>query len=237
MTKPPSVQSPFAQCWRYLHWGDIPRLLGGHYSSVLAHTDSCADPIWLSPTSAIASFEKSLQVATSPCCHRDLPDVISANLSSDAWSLATAGSQSACTCFFLRAIGLPQQGCGSACPLLPANTIFRGAYFRGCRHSLMFKPPSLLTSQIVPTPAHSAAGQLRLLHPSRTCFVTSACIGYASRPNTGNWRHGDSHPARFAALSAAPPCLRFTGHFATSSAKLGAERNATPFSRGSCILT
>jgi hypothetical protein len=94
-TKPPSVQSPFAQCWRYLHWGDVPRLLGRHYSSVLAHTDSCADPMWLSPTSAIASFEKSLQVATSPCCHRDLPDVISANPSSDAWSLATAGPQSA----------------------------------------------------------------------------------------------------------------------------------------------
>jgi hypothetical protein len=79
-------------------------------------------------------------------------------------------------------------------------------------------------------PAHTAAGQLRLLRPSRTCFVTSACIGYASRPNTGNWRHGDSHPARFAALSAAPPCLRFTGHFTASSAKLGAERIATPFS-------
>ena len=40
---------------------------------------------------------------------------------------------------------LPQQGYGSACPLLSANTIFHGAYFRGCRHSLMFKPPSLLT--------------------------------------------------------------------------------------------
>ena len=50
--------------------------------------------------------------------------------------------QSAHTCFFLRVIGLPQQGCGSAYPLLPANTIFRGAYFRGCRHFFMFKPPS-----------------------------------------------------------------------------------------------
>ena len=138
--------------------------------------------------------------------------------------------QSAHTCFFLRVIGLPQQGCGSASPLLPANTIFRGAYFRGCRHFFMFKPTSLLTSQIVPTPAQTAAGQLRLLRPSRTCFVTSACIGYACRPNTGNWRHRDFHPARFAALSAAPPCLRFTGHFAAPSAKLGAERIATPFS-------
>ena len=28
-----------------------------------------------------ASSEESVQVATSPCCHQDLPDVISANLS------------------------------------------------------------------------------------------------------------------------------------------------------------
>jgi hypothetical protein len=31
-----------------------------------------------------------------------------------------------------------------------------------------------------------AAGQLRLLLPGRTCFVTSARTGYAIRPNTGN---------------------------------------------------
>jgi hypothetical protein len=56
------------------------------------------------------------------------------------------------------------------------------------------------------------------------------CVVNRHRPNTGNWRHGDFHPARFAALSAAPPCLRFTGHVAAPSAKLGAERIATPFS-------
>jgi hypothetical protein len=38
--------------------------------------DSCADPLWLSPAPAIASFEESVQVAISPCCQRDLPDVI-----------------------------------------------------------------------------------------------------------------------------------------------------------------
>ena len=142
--EPPSVQSPFARYRCCRKSGRHGRLLRGHYSSVVARMGSCANPSWLSPPSAIASFEESRQVATSPCCQRDLPDVISANLSSDAWSLTTTGLQSACTCFFLRAIGLPQQGRGSAYPLLPANTIFRGAYFRGCRHSFTFKPPSLL---------------------------------------------------------------------------------------------
>jgi hypothetical protein len=60
------------------------RLLRGHYASVIAPTDSFANPAWLFLPSALASFKKSLQVATSPCCQRDLPDIISANLSSDA---------------------------------------------------------------------------------------------------------------------------------------------------------
>jgi len=69
---------------------------------------------WFSSPSALASFEESLPVATSPGYPRDLPDVISANLSSDAWSLATAVPPGALACFFPDVIGLPQQRCGSA---------------------------------------------------------------------------------------------------------------------------
>src|SRR5215467_13015714 len=60
----------------------------------------------------------------------------------------------------------------------------------------MFRPPSLLAPQIVPTAANTAAGQPGLLRPSRTRFIASPRIGYANRPKTGNWRYGDSHPAR-----------------------------------------
>src|SRR6476469_2982204 len=38
----------------------------------------------------LASFEESLQVVRSPCCPRELPDVISENLSSDAGSRTPA---------------------------------------------------------------------------------------------------------------------------------------------------
>ena len=38
-------QSPFAQCRRYLHWGDVYRLLGERYPSLIAPTDSFADPV------------------------------------------------------------------------------------------------------------------------------------------------------------------------------------------------
>ena len=79
----------------------------------------------------------------------------------------------------------PNRGMGRL-PALPANTIFPRSIFRRCRHFLMFRPPSLLISQIAPTAAHTASGQLRLLRPGIACFVTSARTGYASRPNTGN---------------------------------------------------
>src|SRR5215472_17158106 len=83
---------------------------------------------------------------------------------------------------------------------------FSRGSFRGCSYFVMFRPPSWLASRIAPTAASFLAGQLRRLRPSRTCVVTFARIGYASRPTTGNWRNEDFHLARFSVLSAAP-CL------------------------------
>jgi len=80
---------------------------------------------------------------------------------------------------------------------------FSRVSFRGYSYFVMFRPLSLLASQIAPTAASCPAGQPRLLHPSRTCVVTFTCIGHAIRPTTGNWRNEDFHLARFAALSAA----------------------------------
>ena len=68
----------------------------------------------------------------------------------------------------------------------------------------MFRPPSLLASQIVPTAVNLPTGRPRRLRPSRTCVVTFARIGYAIRLTTGNWRNEDFHLARFSVLSAAP---------------------------------
>src|SRR5215467_1187789 len=83
-------------------------------------------------------------------------------------------------------------------------TTSRGPLFRGCRYSVMFRPPSLLAPRIVPTAASIAAGQLGLLRLGLSCFVASARSRYANRPKTGNWRYGDLHPARLSVLSAAP---------------------------------
>ena len=134
-----------------------------------------------------ASFEESLQVVLSPCCPRELPDVISENPSLDAGS-RTHGGPTGCAYLLLPQCHRPSPSeDGVGFPLLSANHDFsRVRVFEGCRYFLMFRPPILLTPQIVPTAAHTATGQPGLLHPGISCFVTSTRTGYANRPNTGN---------------------------------------------------
>jgi hypothetical protein len=67
-------------------------------------------------------------------------------------------------------------------PVGSANATFPRDSCRGCRHFFMFRPLSLLVSQIAPTAASFPTGQPRLLHPGISCFVASARSGYAIRP-------------------------------------------------------
>jgi hypothetical protein len=87
--------------------------------------------------------------------------------------------------------------------------------FRGYSHSLMFKPADLLATQVAPTAARILlAGQLWLLHPNTSRFVTSPRPGYANRPiraidGKGTYTPQDSQPCRlFRALSLQPCGLR-----------------------------
>jgi hypothetical protein len=68
----------------------------------------------------------------------------------------------------------PQRGLGRLPASFREYDFSRGGCFRGCRHFFMFRPPSLLVSQVVPTSAHRAAGQPRLLHPGRTSLPLHA---------------------------------------------------------------
>jgi hypothetical protein len=149
---------------------------------------------------------KSLcRLPPAPCCQRDLPDVISANLSPDAWPPPPAVPRSAFTCFFLLVIGLPQMGTGSASRFIPRTRFSTGslsklqAFLNVQASGFAHLPDRSYRNGSVST------GQPRILHPGISCFVTSARTGYASCLNTGNWQHRDFHPARSAALSAAPP--------------------------------
>src|SRR6266566_6228364 len=88
---------------------------------------------------------------------------------------------------------------------VPRITTSHRSVFRGCRYSLMFRPPSLLSPQIVPTAAPTAAGQPGILRPGLSCFVTSTRTGYANRltqaiDGTGTFTLSDSQPCRLLTL-------------------------------------
>jgi hypothetical protein len=86
-----------------------------------------------------------------------------------------------CTCLFLppRHRPSPVHYRGRLSRLSPSKRFHDGSLFRDCSHSFMFRPPSLLTSQIVPTAATyrrraaeaftSEQNMLRCLRMHRRC--------------------------------------------------------------------
>src|SRR5262245_52405305 len=101
----------------------------------------------LSSFGFLASFGESLQVVTSPCCPRQLPDVISDSLSLDAGSPTPAVPPCACACFFHGVIGLPQRKVGRLPASVPLETtscggrISRTQIFRYVPASKFARPP------------------------------------------------------------------------------------------------
>jgi hypothetical protein len=204
----------------------VDRLLQGHYSSVIAHTDSFAKPVWLSSPSAIHLVRGVCAGWYQPL----LPPGSSRRCLCESFlrclSPCPGGPLSAFAWFFLSVIGLPHLWIRSASRFCP-RTRFSAVTFRGCSYFFMFRPPILLASQIVPTAAGTTAGQPRLSHPSRTYVVTFARIGHTIRLTTGNWRNEDFHLARFAALSAAHhSSVSFHSAFRGRNLRYAADTNA-----------
>ena len=185
--EPPSVQSPFAQFRCCRCWGIVYRFLGGHYSSILAPTDSCANPSGSPLLQLFASFERVFAGRYQPLLpagssRRYLPESFPGCLT------PYPGGPTACICLFLPLchrpsppmawVGFPR--------VIRLKRLRAGVIFRDGRYFFTFRPPVLRAPQVVPTAAHTAAGQPELLRPGISCFVTSARTGYVNRPNTGN---------------------------------------------------
>jgi hypothetical protein len=185
--RPPSVLSPFAQLRCYLRWRDVRAISSEGVtppSSLLrAHVPLPLGSLLLRH---LASFEESWQIVRSPCCPRELPDVISETLSLDAGSPTPAVHHVLSPVSSTVSSAFPTRKVGRLSASVLRITTSRRPLFRGCRYFVMFRPPSLLAPQIVPTAAHTAAGQPGLLRPGLSCFVTSTRTGYANRPTSGN---------------------------------------------------
>lgn len=164
--------------------GDVRHHLRGRYPSFIALTGSCASPkpscsLWL-----LALFGRSLQVAVSPCWEWDFPDVSSACLSPRAWTPIPAALEVHLPVSSLEASAFPPLGRVGAQRLIHALRLRHGPTFGSaviplCSGPRFCSPPRSL----LPLDNPAVQGSRDLLRPSRTRFVTSSCIGYASRLN------------------------------------------------------
>jgi len=123
--KPPSVLSPFAQRRCYLRWGDVSAISSEGVtppSSLLrAHVPLPLGSLLLRH---LASFEESWQVVRSPCCPRELPDVISENLSLDAGSRTPAVHRVLSPVSSTMSSAFPKERMGRLPAFCPANYDF-----------------------------------------------------------------------------------------------------------------
>jgi len=181
----PSAESSFAPIGCYPQGGDIYYHLEKRYLFFIAHTNSCARPNssqWLRSTYST----KSLQVVISSCWKLVLPGVISANLSLDAWIPTPVVFTVHLIVSSCKSSAFPANGPGWLTTTLLTITSVR-VIFRSCNHSLMFRPPVLLATLVIPTTRSLCNLQQQwLLHPSRTRIVTFASIRYASCPKPIN---------------------------------------------------
>ena len=126
--KPPSVLSPFAQRRCYLRWGDVSAISSEGVtppSSLLrAHVPLPLGSLLLRH---LASFEESWQVVRSPCCPRELPDVISENLSLDAGSRTPAVHRVLSPVSSTMSSAFPKQRMGRLPAFCPTNNDFSQA--------------------------------------------------------------------------------------------------------------
>ena len=161
------------------------RLLRGHYSSFIAPTDSCANPLGSPLLRHLASFEESLQVVPAPAAHGSFPTLslkifprMLDPLPRRSHRVLLPVSSSVSSAF-------PKRRLGRLPAFVPRIRLFAGPV---SRMQIFLNVPA---SEFAHLPDRSyrcdtATGQPRLLHPGISCFVTSTRTGYANRPNTGN---------------------------------------------------
>jgi hypothetical protein len=195
----PSAQSPFARSRCDLFRRGLSDHVSRRYPAVIAPTGSCANP----PPSSCLGVPLGHPVFAG-CCQpllgggpsrRSLCESLSACL--DPYPGCSCGARAR---FFPQDNGLRDVRTRSAPGHTRAATSAR-PLFRGCSHSLMFRPADLLATQVAPTAVPSGTGQPWLLRPRLFRFVTSPNRGYANRPfratdGRGTYTLLDSQPCR-----------------------------------------
>jgi len=202
--EPPSAQSPFARCRSYRHPRDVYRLLRGHYSPVIALTDSCVDPT-RSPLLRPKPRSRSLcRVRPAPAAGGTFPTLslrilpcVPGPLSRRSRGVHLPVSSSTSSAF-------PRTLSRSASRVNPSKRFHDGSPFSRLQpfryvQALRFARLPDRSYRCRLSPQGSRGFYVRAEHAS---LPPHASDMLTTRP--GNWWCGDLHPTRFAALSAAP---------------------------------
>jgi hypothetical protein len=177
----PSAQSPFARARCDLARHDVAHHVSGHYPTFIARMGSCVSP---QPSRCLGGTLG--QWVCAGCGQPLLGGGPSRRYLCTSFpaclDLYPGGSCGARARFFPHDSGLPPVRTGSALHHAHAAT---SAWrpFRGCSHSLAFRPAGVLTTQVAPTATVSTVGPPWFLRPSLSWFVTSPRPGYAHRLN------------------------------------------------------
>ena len=146
--KPPSVQSPFAQC-RSLFIGEtcfVPCEDITPRSSLLrTHAPIPCDSPLLRPWPRSWSLRRLLPA---PAATGIFPTLFSASPSEDAWALTTTVCRLHLPVTSPATLAFPRKGSGSAYREYPLKRLLSGANFRGCSHFVMFRPLRLLATLV-----------------------------------------------------------------------------------------
>jgi len=143
------TESPFAPARCYLLGSRVDHDLDQRYPVLIALTGSCAVP-----RSSVSLCHKLWSTVLAGCCE----PLLHLGTSQRYLRRSVLGSldpyhggwQGALTRFFPCHIGLPQKSTGSAEPRHSAQRLQSGEVFRGCSHSIIFRPPSLLPPRSFP---------------------------------------------------------------------------------------
>ena len=156
------------------------QLFRGHYSPFIALTNSFVSPVWLSSTSTVSlvrrvfagCYQPLLPPAPSRRYFRESVLRCLSPYPGESHRVLLPGSSPMSSAF-------PKRRFGRLLAWFRERD-FPRACFRGCSYFVMFRPPSLLASQIAPTAASNLAGQPRLftseqnvrryLRTHRTCY-------------------------------------------------------------------
>ena len=180
------TESPFAPLRCYLLGSRVEHDLDQHYPVLIAPTGSCAKA-GSSVSLCIRSDPQSLQVAVSPCCIQLLPSVILQICPRIPGPLPRWLTRCVYPLLPLSRRPSPQVHWVGSTTILRSTTSERGTLTR------LQSFDNLQASEFACHPDRShrwppmwMPGRPWRLHPSRTRFVTSPRIGYASRPKSGN---------------------------------------------------